>query len=47
MIEIVFLKDFATRKKGDVIKMDSLIASDLIKRKVAKVKSKRGKKENK
>lgn len=47
MIDIVFLKDFATKKKGDVFKMDSLIASDLIKRKVAKVKSKKSKKEDK
>ena len=40
MIEVVFLKDFATRKKGDVVKMDSLIASGLVKRKVVKVNSK-------
>lgn len=46
MIEVVFLKDFATRKKGDVVKMDSQIASGLIKRKVVKV-NKKGKKEDK
>ena len=35
-MKVVFLKDYATKKKGDVMELDSLIASGLIKRKVAK-----------
>lgn len=46
MIKVVFLKDFATRKAKEVVEMDSMIASDLVKRKIAKVyKPKKSKKE--
>ncbi len=38
-VEIVFTKDFATKKKDDVLKCDSMLASQLVhKDKVAKYK---------
>jgi hypothetical protein len=37
MIKVELLKDFATKKKGDVIEVDAQIASGLLKRKVAKI----------
>lgn len=39
MRTIEFIKDFATKKKGDVINIDGPIASSLIKRKLAKLKT--------
>lgn len=35
MIKIKFLKDFATKSKGDVIEIDGMIAVNLINRKIA------------
>lgn len=40
MVEVVFIKDYATKKDGDVMRLDSMIASDLVHRhKVAKYKT--------
>jgi len=36
MIKIEFIKDFATRKKGEAVEVDGMLASQLIARKVAK-----------
>lgn len=36
MVLIEFLKDFATKKKGDTLEIDSMVARDLIDKKVAK-----------
>jgi hypothetical protein len=38
MVKVEFLKDFGARKKKDIIDIDSMIASDLIKRKVVKLR---------
>lgn len=38
MVKVVFIKDFATKKKGDTMELGSMVASDLIhKKKVAKL----------
>ena len=42
MVKIEFIKDFATKKKGDQWECDSLLACDLINKKVAKKISKKG-----
>ena len=34
---VEFTKDFATKKKGDKMKIDGMIAADLLRQKVAKV----------
>lgn len=48
MIKIKFIKDFATKKKGDVMEVDSMLASQLIRNdKVAKKYIERVKKEEK
>lgn len=47
MVEIEFTKDFANKKKGDVITVDTMIASSLIKRKVAKKPTKKAKTKSK
>jgi len=39
MRKIVFKEDFATRKKGEEIECDSMLASDLIIRDVAELKT--------
>lgn len=45
MVKIEFTKDYATKKKGDSMEVDSMLASDLIRnRKVAKVWKKKEKK---
>lgn len=36
MKEVIFLKDFAVHKKDDKRKFDSMLASNLVRRKVAK-----------
>jgi hypothetical protein len=45
MVTIEFLKDYATKKKGDTMQIDSMVASDLIKKKVVKVRLRKTKKE--
>jgi hypothetical protein len=37
MVTIEFTKKFATKKKGDKMEVDSMLASQLIKEKVAKI----------
>ena len=45
MVKIEFIKSFANHKKGDVIEIDSMIASSLKHRKIAKMyKAKKSKK---
>jgi len=36
MVKIQFIKDFATKKKDDMMECDGVLASILIKKKVAK-----------
>ncbi len=36
MIKVIFIKDFATRKKGDVVEYDPMLVNTLINKKVAK-----------
>ena len=36
MVTVEFLKEFATKKKGDTMDVDSMLARDLINKKVAK-----------
>jgi len=38
MREIVFIKDYASKKEGETMGLDSLIASSLVTRKIAKYK---------
>jgi len=39
MKTIIFTKDFATKKKGDLMEVDSILANELVKaKKVAKYK---------
>lgn len=37
MVKVIFIKDFATRKKGDVVEYDGMLAATLINKKVAKL----------
>lgn len=37
-VKIEFTKDYATKKKGDSMEVDSMLARNLIDKKVAKVK---------
>ena len=45
-MKIEFIKDFATKKKGDVWECDGMLASHLISRKVAKKRQRAKKKVN-
>jgi len=36
MVTVEFLKDFATKKKGDTMELDGMVANELFKKKVAK-----------
>lgn len=47
MIKVQFLKSFAGRKKGDIMELDSLIASDLIRDKIVKKHTAKDKTKNK
>lgn len=47
MVEIVFTKDFASKKKGDVLSVRTSIARRLINRKVAKFNTKKEEKPDK
>lgn len=38
MIKVEFLQDFGARKKKDIVEIDPMIASDLIKRKIVKIR---------
>jgi len=38
MREVVFIKDYASKKEGETMKLDGLIASNLVSRKIAKYK---------
>jgi hypothetical protein len=46
MRKIEFIKDFATKKKGELWECDGLLAASLIHRKVAKYFKPRAKKKN-
>lgn len=37
MVKVVFTKDYATKQKGDSMEVDSMLARNLINKKVAKV----------
>lgn len=41
MIKVTFIKEFATKKKGDTFECDSILASKLIRKKVAKKATKK------
>jgi|TARA_R110000787_G_scaffold17123_6_gene54020 hypothetical protein len=40
-VKIEFIKDFATKKKGDIVSFDGQLASRLIKEKAAKLYNKK------
>jgi len=45
MVNVEFLKDFAGRKKKEVIKMDGMIASSLKARGIVKIRQRASKKD--